>query len=121
MHEGEPTGARLFRLCMARAGIDLTDPSAPLGTKERCRAHLESAGLEPIDIVAEPVTFTHRDVAAAWDSNVRSPAHAAIHRLGPEALDAVRRDFERELARIGRTNSQALSSARVLFALARKA
>jgi hypothetical protein len=52
MKAGSPSAGRIFRACAARFGLDLRDPSEALGTDDRCRAVLEEAGFDRLQVIA---------------------------------------------------------------------
>ena len=93
MRTGSPPAAELFRSCAARCGVALVDPSAALGSEDRCRAALDAAGFRDLRIIAEQIEFSAADLARAWDSNVRSPSHAAVRELAEDDREAFRAQF----------------------------
>jgi len=97
MQEGCPRAGRLFRACAAEFGFTLEDPSRPLGTADRCHTALTRAGFTDILVVSEHVTFTAADLAMAWESNLRSAAHAAVRTLGEADLASLHARFDQAL------------------------
>jgi len=55
MRAGFPQAGRLFRDCAAEFGVQLADPSAPLGSESLAAAALQQGGFAAIAIVADPV------------------------------------------------------------------
>jgi hypothetical protein len=66
------------------------------------------------------ITFSPQDIGHAWDSNVNSPAHAAVHAIGAEALASMRTAFEAALRREEQMHLGALSTADVLVAVGKR-
>lgn len=120
MAEGWPLPGRLFRECAAAAGVTLRDPSAPLGTEARCAAALQAAGFTTDRIVREQVSFSPKDLEAAWESNVRSANHADVLALPAAELAALRGAFDAAMAAAARDRPEHLTRAAVLYAIGRR-
>jgi hypothetical protein len=109
----------LFRDCAAEFGVRLIDPSAALGSETASRAVLSHAGFVEVGIVAGHVSLSAADFSLAWESNMRSAAHADVRMLSPGDLDALHVRFEQALAEARRKVS-AYDVAEVLYAYGRK-
>ena len=120
MRAGFPLGGRLFRESAAALGITLADPCEPLGSAERCRGLLTTAGFEVLEIVSEPVLFTARDLGRAWESNLRSPASRAVHELPPDALADLQRRYEESLQDAMERDADALRRSEMLYVRGRR-
>ena len=120
MRAGSPIAGRIFRDCAAAFGVSLRDPSEPLGSASACRSALDAAGFEVVDIVAEIITFTPRDLSRAWDSNFRSPAHADVRRLSEEEQRALKNMYLAALVREESENPGVLSRCDVLYTVGRR-
>ena len=120
MRAGFPLGGRLFRESAAAYGITLPDPCEPLGSEESCRRVLTAAGLAVLDVVAEPVMFTARDLSRAWESNLRSPLSTALRDLPPGELRAVELRYEESLRRATETDPDALRRSEMLYVRGRR-
>ena len=119
MRAGSPPAGQLFRDCAAAFGVSLPDPSAALGSEDRCREALAEAGFRDISIVPEHIDFSDADLTRAWDSNSRSPSHAAVRELSEEDSDALRAQYENALR--ARLDADPLfARAQVLYAFGRK-
>ena len=119
MREGSPRAGQLFRDCAQEFGIRLQDPSAALGSDDRCRAALAAAGFHDLAIVAEHVDFSPADLARAWDSNSRSPSHVAVRGLSDMDRDALHEQYESAL-RAHLADDAMFARAEVLYAFGRK-
>jgi ubiquinone/menaquinone biosynthesis C-methylase UbiE len=120
MQAGFPPGGRIFRDCAAAFGVLLPDPSEPLGSVAACRRALEAASFEVVDIVAETVAFSAQDLTLAWESNVKSPAHARVQRLSAEDQRALKAAYLEALAHEEREHPGALNQGEILYALGRQ-
>ena len=119
MREGSPRAGQLFRDCAEEFGVRLHDPSAALGSDDRCRAALAAAGFHDLTIVGEHVDFSPADLARAWDSNSRSPSHVAVRELSDADRDALQVRYETALkARLAA--DAAFARADVIYAFGRK-
>ena len=119
MRAGSPPAGQLFRDCAAGFGLSLTDPSATLGSEDRCRAALAAAGFRDPSVIGEDIDFSSADLARAWDSNSRSPSHTAVRDLSAADRDALRRQYEDAL-RTRLADDPAFARAAVLYAFATK-
>jgi ubiquinone/menaquinone biosynthesis C-methylase UbiE len=120
MRAGSPPGGRIFRECAATFGILLRDPSEPLGSVAACEHALDAAGFHVVNIVGETVAFSAQDLKLAWDSNVKSSAHADVLRLGTEEQLGLKTTYLDALAREEREHPGALDRAEILYALGRR-
>ncbi|PRY02593.1 class I SAM-dependent methyltransferase [Allonocardiopsis opalescens] len=119
-HVGFPTAARLFRRCAAEFGLELDDPSAPLGTVERCRVALERAAFTPVTFAIEPVRLSDADLARAWRDHAERPHGQALAGLAPERRALLRRRYRAALAEALAADERAMREADVIYALGRK-
>ncbi|MBE1604448.1 ubiquinone/menaquinone biosynthesis C-methylase UbiE [Actinopolymorpha pittospori] len=71
MQRDNPPSAALFRRLAASYGLPLADPSAPLGSAQRCRQVLRTHGFEVRSIASETVRFQAADVEQAWAVHAR--------------------------------------------------
>lgn len=115
MRAGSPPAGQLFRDCAAAFGLTLTDPSAALGSEERCRAALAAAGFRDHVVVAEHIDFSPADLARAWDSNSRSASHTAVRQLRDDDRELLRVQYE-EALRTRLAADPAFARAQVLYA-----
>lgn len=118
MKAGSPPAGELFRDCAARAGVRLSDPSAALGSEDRCRAALAAAGFRDHVVTGEHVDFSPADLARAWDSNARSASHMAVRGLSEAERETLRAQYE-EALRQRLAADPAFSRAEVLYAFGR--
>jgi ubiquinone/menaquinone biosynthesis C-methylase UbiE len=119
MSAGSPPAGQMFRDCAAAFGMRLTDPSAALGSEDRCRAALHAAGFRDISIVGEHIDFSPADLARAWDSNSRSASHAAVRELSESDRETLRVRYEDAL-RARLTADPSFARADVFYAFGRK-
>lgn len=119
MRTGFPQAGQLFRDCAAEFGVRLLDPSAELGTETAARVALERARYVEISVVADRVLLSDADLSLAWESNLRSAAHADVRRLAPADLEALRARFEHTLDQ-RRQHDASFGVAEVLYACGRK-
>jgi ubiquinone/menaquinone biosynthesis C-methylase UbiE len=117
MRAGSPLPGRLFRECAAKFGFELKDRSEPLGTEDRCRAALEAAGFDRIQVIAGHVDFEKLDPMLAWESNFRAAGQAAARALSADQREQLKQDYLKALDDAGRTDSAGLARANVLFAI----
>ena len=118
MRTGSPSAGRLFRQCAARFGLELDDPSAALGTAERCRHALEDAGFTSVEVTPGRVDFESLDPTLAWEANVR--AADVKRQLSDEQLHTLREQFLAALSRAMQEDLAASARADVLYAVARR-
>ena len=119
MRAGSPPAGELFRDCAAAFGLRLTDPSATLGSEDRCRAALTAAGFNDISIVAEHIDFSAADLARAWNSNSRSASHTAVGDLSDVDREQLRVRYEDAL-RARLAAEPAFARSEVLYAFGSK-
>jgi ubiquinone/menaquinone biosynthesis C-methylase UbiE len=98
MRVGFPRAGQLFRDCAAEFGVRLIDPSAELGSDSASHEALERSGFVDIFVIADHVSLPAADLSLAWESNLRSPAHAEVRSLGPADLERLRVRYEGALA-----------------------
>ena len=120
MCAGSPPAGRLFRECAAAFGVILGDPSAELGTPERCRTALEASGFSDVTVVPGEVALSAADLATAWASNLRSVAHGAVRGLSPADQQALRAGYELALRRAVAEDAGLFARADVLYAFGRR-
>jgi ubiquinone/menaquinone biosynthesis C-methylase UbiE len=121
MKAGSPSAGRIFRECAEEFGLELKDPSEALGTEDRCRAVLEEAGFDRVQVIAGRVDFETLDATLAWDANFRAARHTATFALSATQEDAFRRQYLHALEEAQRTDRAAAARADVLFALGHRA
>ena len=119
MCQGSPQAGQLFRDCAAEFGVRLEDPSAALGSESAASSALRTAGFVEIRVVADRVLLGDGDLSWAWESNLRSTAHADVRALAPTRLDALRARFEQSLAE-RRRDVPSFAAADVLYAYGTK-
>ena len=85
MTAGSPSAGRVFRECAAKFGLDLKDPSEPLGTEERCRHVLEETGFDRLEVIPGRVDFEILDSPLAWEANFHAAGPAARARSAPNS------------------------------------
>ncbi len=119
MRAGFPRAGQLFRDCAAELGVQLTDPSAALGSEAAAAAALRQVGFTGIAVVADTVRLADADFACAWESNLRSAAHGEVGSLAPADLEGLRLRFEQALDDC-RTGDPSFAAAEVLYAYAVK-
>ena len=93
MQTGSPSAGRIFRECAGRFDLDLKDPSEALGTEDQCRAVLESAGFEQVQVTAGRVDFEAFDPQLAWEAHFRAAGTAGARDLSAPAQDALRQEW----------------------------
>jgi ubiquinone/menaquinone biosynthesis C-methylase UbiE len=120
MQAGSPPAGQLFRACAAKFGLILEDPSARLGSAERCREVLLGAGFSHVEVTPGTIDFSPADLEMAWESNLRSASHSSVRGLPAAALDAMQQHFEAECRRAQATTPNAFNRAAVLYAFGRK-
>jgi ubiquinone/menaquinone biosynthesis C-methylase UbiE len=116
MRAGFPRAGQLFRDCAAELGVQLTDPSAALGSESAAAAALRQAGFTQIVVVADSVRLVDVDFACAWESNLRSAAHGEVRSLPPADLESLQLQFEHALDNRRRVDP-GFGVAQVLYAL----
>lgn len=119
MRAGSPSGGRLFRTCAAKYGLDLKDASEALGHEDRCRAALETAGFDSIEVIAGHLIFKTIDSTLAWEANFR--AHPAARTLSPSQQEELREQYVRAYEQAMRDDPETSAHADVLFAIGRRA
>jgi SAM-dependent methyltransferase len=117
MKAGSPSAGRIFRRCAARFGLDVKDPSEPLGTEDRCRAVLEEAGFDRLQVLAGRVDFQTLDRMLAWEANFRAAGDTVTRALSAGQQDALRREYLRTLEQAQQADLSASARADVLFAI----
>lgn len=120
MRVGFPQAGQLFRDCAAEFGVQLTDPSAALGSESAAAAALRQGGFAEIAVVADRVILSDVDFSGAWESNLRSAAHGEVRNLAPADLEALRLRFEQALDAL-RRGAPSFAVADVLYAYGAKA
>jgi len=120
MRAGSPAAGRVFRACAAEYGLILDDPSAPLGSEDRCRDALRAAGFRDPHVAAGEIMFSAGDLEMAWESNLRSAAHAPVRSLGEQPQEMMRQRFEAARRREEAGDPEGFARAHVLYAFARK-
>jgi hypothetical protein len=120
MKTGSPKAGQLFRQCAQTFGITLKDPSEELGSEERCRSALEKARFKEIRVIPGEVEMTKLDLEQAWESNLRSAAHAAVRELSTADQEEMRRRYEQLLAGIQISDPRSIHCAEVLYTFGRK-
>ena len=114
MRAGSPSAGRVFRECAARFGVDVKDPSEPLGTEDRCYCALEEAGFDRIRVIPGRVDFGRLDPVLAWEANFR--ASVAARALSGERQNQLKQQFIDALTIAMRDDLANAVRADVLFA-----
>jgi len=70
--EASPSAGVLFRKTVVRYGVSIPNPNQPLGTPERCRQALQTAGFRDIEIIIEQFGSYLQDGERAWAGNANS-------------------------------------------------
>jgi ubiquinone/menaquinone biosynthesis C-methylase UbiE len=120
MRAGSPPPGRVFRQCAAAFGLDLKDPSEPLGTEDRCRHALTDAGFDRVEIIAGHVDFETIDPVLVWEAHFRSPGYGDVRTLSDEQRLTLRERFIDALREEMITARGASMRAEVLFAIGRR-
>ena len=120
MRMGSPRGGQLFRDCAAAFGIKLKDPSWALGSEDRCRVALESAGFEGVRVIPGHVELSSSDLVQAWTSNFHSAAHSEVRLLSLPDQEELRKRYERCLLDAQTEDPTTIFHADVLYALGKK-
>jgi SAM-dependent methyltransferase len=121
MRTGSPPAGQRFRECVREeCGLTLEDPSAELGSEDRCRTVLETAGFDRVTIVPGRVQLSSDDLAHAWESNVRSAAHAAVRGLSVADQEVLRERFELAMHEARLEDEASFGRVDALYAFARK-
>ena len=115
-----PPPGRMFRDCAIRFGLTLDDPSAVLGSEERCRNALHAAGFSKVGVSPGEIHLSPSDLENAWESNLRSAAHAPVRGLALEDQEVFRSRYETMLKRALVEDERAVTRGDVLFAFGRK-
>jgi len=115
-----PPAGRMFRDCATSFGLTLEDPSAVLGSEERCWNALQAAGFSDITVSPDEILLSPADLEAAWESNFRSAAHAPVRGLPIEDQDLFRSRYEATLKRALVEDERGVTRGDVLFAFGRK-
>ena len=115
-----PPPGRMFRDCATSFGLTLEDPSAVLGSEERCRNALRTAGFSNITVSSGEIHLSPADLENAWESNLRSAAHAPVRGLPMDDQDLFRSRYEAMLQRALLEDERAITRGDVLFAFGRK-
>jgi ubiquinone/menaquinone biosynthesis C-methylase UbiE len=115
-----PPPGRLFRECARAFGLALEDPSAALGSDERCREAFHSAGFAEVRVIPGSIQLSPSDLSVAWESNFRSTGHTSVRGLSQEKLDLLRERYEAALQSALAVDATALTTGGALFAFARK-
>jgi hypothetical protein len=121
MRADSPSHGSIFRACAAKFGLVVKDRSEPLGSEDRCRAALETAGFDRIDVIAGHVPFGTLDTTLAWESNFRAAGRDAAQALSPHQREELRQQYVRALEQAIRDDPAGCSQADVLFAIGRRA
>jgi SAM-dependent methyltransferase len=120
MRAGSPPAGRLFRECAEAFGVILGDPSGELGSEDRCRTALETAGFRGVTVIPGHLHLSTSDLALAWESNLRSAAHSAVRELTAVDQEALRVEFEQAVRRAREKDELSFTRADVLYAFGRK-
>jgi hypothetical protein len=120
MRADSPPAGRMFRDCATSFGLTLEDPSAVLGSEERCWNALQAAGFSDITVSPGEIHLSPADLETAWESNFRSAAHAPVRGLPIEDQALFRSRYEAMLKRALVEDERAVTRGDVLFAFGRK-
>jgi SAM-dependent methyltransferase len=121
MRAGSPSAGRIFRECAAGFGLTLSDPSAALGTADRCRAALASAGFAGLQVIDARVDFERVDGTLAWEANFRAAGLFGASALSIDQQSALREQYLRALEHAQRADPAAAAPADVLLAIGHRA
>ena len=116
MRSGSPLAGHVFRECAAELGLQLADPSAPLGAETKCHDALREAGFVSTTVTSIVVSFSAQDRGIAWESNLASAGHAPVRSLSAEALGRMKAQFESRLAENEQQHPGSTAKAEVLLA-----
>jgi ubiquinone/menaquinone biosynthesis C-methylase UbiE len=120
MRAGSPPAGRIFRACAAKFGVDLKDRSEALGTEDRCRAALEAAGFDRIEVRAGEVAFEAIDSTLAWEANFRGAGHVVARTLSLHQQEELRQQYISAYEKAMRDDRANCAHADVLFAIGRR-
>jgi ubiquinone/menaquinone biosynthesis C-methylase UbiE len=120
MCAGSPVAGRVFRDCARDFGLTVDDPSAALGSEANSRDALETAGFGEVRIAAGETWLSRADLDRAWESNLRSAAHARARELPRSDQESLRARYEAALQRALAEDERKLTRVAVLFAFGRK-
>lgn len=116
MTAGAPAPGRIFRECAAMFGVELKDRFESIGTIEGCRAVLEEAGFDRVQVIPGRVDFERLDLELAWESNFRA-AGSAARGLSQQQQDDLRQRYVRALEERLRADPTTAARCEVLFAI----
>lgn len=117
MRAGSPRPAAIFRECAATFGVQLEDPTTPLGSSEACRTVLAEAGFSVETIVTERLEFSTDDLRMAWESNFGSVRYARVRELPEEDVRRLKAAFHEAL---DREPEDELRRAKMLYVIGRR-
>jgi hypothetical protein len=118
---GSPLSGRIFRECAARFGFRLADPSAALGTEDRCRHALEEAGFDRPKIIPARVDFKTLDPTLAWEANFRAAGDNVARALSAEQQHVFRQQFIDTLNQATQVDPATATRVDALFAIGQRA
>jgi len=91
--ESSPSAGVLFRETVAKYGVSIPNPNQSLGTPERCRRALQSAGFRNIEIITEQVGAYLQDGEKAWSGNANSAFGLQNANWPEETLEKCKQDY----------------------------
>ena len=114
----------LFREVVARYGIVVPNPNAVLGTVQKCRRILESAGFRDIQIEAEQQGwFFTPDVKIAeelWKMNATNVNGYQVNQLSSDELERCKAEYIAEVQALTVTDKGVWCDAMMFFVVVRK-
>lgn len=91
--ETSPSSGVLFRKTVARYGVSIPNPNQPLGTPQRCRQALQTAGFMDIEIITEQFGSYLQDGERAWAGNANSAFGLQNVDWPKEKLEKCKQDY----------------------------
>ncbi len=116
-----PLPGRMFRDCATSFGLTLEDPSAVLGSEERCRNALHAAGFNDITVSPGEIHSLHLPISKPPGNPTCDPRRMRLSvRLPSEDQDLFRSRYEAMLKHALVEDERAVTRGDVLFAFGRK-
>ena len=115
-----PPPGRMFRDCATSFGLTLDDPSAVLGSGGALPQSAPRGRVQHVSVAPGEIHLSPADLEAAWESNLRSAAHAPVRGLTCEDQEVFRSRYEAVLKGALVADERAVTRGDVLFAFGRK-
>lgn len=109
----------LYRAKLQDYGITASNPNEILGTPEKCRKMLQTAGFKDIEIHTEQFGFYLNEAESAWQGNSNSACGYEVFQLPPEKLAQLKAEYIRELE-TSATDEGIWNNATAFFVVAKK-